>query len=95
MPITLKAFCAAIQLSLSARLREEREERARVELKRLKREAEEAAWQAELQHREAELKNADVQASKKRAREDQQEQERLEFLAAAIVRQQAKLSRPQ
>ncbi|MDX0180858.1 hypothetical protein GOC16_08330 [Sinorhizobium meliloti] len=91
MPITFGAFCAAIQRSLSARLREEREERARVEQKRLKREAEEAEWRAELQRREAEKKLVVERTAAKQAKAAQEKDERLALMDAAAARGLAKL----
>ncbi|RVH21446.1 hypothetical protein [Sinorhizobium meliloti] len=91
MPITFGAFCAAIQRSLSARLREEAALRARAEQKRLKREAEEAEWRAELQRREAAKERIAERAAEKQAKAAQEKDERLALMDAAAARGLAKL----
>lgn len=94
MSITFDGFCGAIRQSLSAQLKAEREDRARLEEKRRKIEAEATAWQLELKARETAAMDADGRIEAARiARQERQEQERLDFIAAAIVRQTAKLSK--
>lgn len=87
MAITFGSFCSAIQRSLSAQVRAEREERAFQDEKRRQIEAQEAAWRLEIKAREIAALDAPARkAAERRAIQEQRDQERRDFEAACIGR---------
>lgn len=93
MSVSLQHICAAVQHSLALRFLDEQAEQDQLDAKRATQAEQESAWQAELVRRE--VKALDEDGSREAARmalQERQEQERLDFIADAIMRQQAKLS---
>lgn len=85
--ITYVTFLSAIQHASALRRRREREQRAALAEKQARVAAQEAQWRTELQRREEAALDADgSRAAARAAREEQLEDERLNFLAAQIAR---------
>jgi len=96
MSLNLGTFCAAVQRSLALRRGLELE-RARVAAgiiaKRQQSANTEQTWQTDKARRQAAAAEVERIAAERAEREERQEQERLDFIAATMARQQARLSR--
>jgi len=88
--ISLQSLARAIGYSLVRKRAIERAEQAKAEAHALRVEREAAAWRAELERRRIEALDLDgSRAAARQARDEQLEQERLDFLTAQLVRRTA------
>ena len=88
--ISLQSLARAVGHSLARKRAIEREEQAKAEAHARRIELETAAWRAEQERRRIEALDLDgSRAAARQARDEQLEQERLDFLAAQIVRRTA------
>jgi hypothetical protein len=91
--ISLRNFLNSVRSSFLAKHREEIAEAGRIAEKRRQQDAVDAAWAAEQRRREDAAADSDGSREAERiARQERQEEERLAFIAAQIVRQTAKSS---
>lgn len=85
--VSLQSLARAIAYSLARKFAIEREEQAKAEAHARRIELETAAWRAELERRRTEALDLDgSRAAARKARDEQLEQERLDFLTAQLVR---------
>lgn len=88
--ISLQSLARAVGYSLARKRAIEREEQAKAEAHARRIEREKAAWLAEQERRRIEALDLDgLRAAARKSRDEQLEQERLDFLTAQLVRRTA------